>query len=46
MVKRKYKPSVFIPVQNVADIIISSLDSIQWVDEIFIVDSFSTDNTV
>ncbi len=43
---RKHKLSVFIPVQNVADIIENTLDSIRWVDEIFIVDSFSTDDTV
>lgn len=43
---RKHKISAFIPVQNVEEIIQSCLDSIQWVDEIFIVDSFSTDKTV
>ena len=40
------KLSAFIPVQNVEDIIEDCLKSITWVDEIFIVDAFSTDNTV
>ncbi len=40
------KLSAFIPVQNVGDIIEECLDSIAWVDEIFIVDAFSTDKTV
>ncbi len=43
---RKHKISAFIPVQNVEKIIQGCLDSIQWVDEIFIVDAFSTDKTV
>lgn len=43
---RKHKVSAFIPVQNVEDIIEDCLKSITWVDEIFIVDSFSTDRTV
>ncbi len=38
--------SAFIPVQNVEDIIEECLDSIKWVDEIFIVDAFSTDKTL
>ena len=42
----KRKLSAFIPVQNVEDIIEECLESIKWVDEIFIVDAFSTDNTV
>jgi glycosyltransferase involved in cell wall biosynthesis len=40
------KLSAFIPVQNVEDIIEDCLKSIQWVDEVFIVDAFSTDRTV
>jgi len=43
---RKHKLSAFIPVQNVEPIIRQCLDSITWVDEIFIVDAFSTDRTV
>ncbi len=43
---RKHKVSAFIPVQNVEDIIEECLRSITWVDEIFIVDAFSTDRTV
>lgn len=42
----KRKLSAFIPVQNVEDIIEECLDSIIWVDEVFIVDAFSTDKTV
>ncbi len=44
--QRKHKISAFIPVQNVEDIIEKTLDTITWVDEIFIVDAFSTDKTV
>lgn len=43
---RKHKLSAFIPVQNVEDIIEACLESIQWIDEIFIVDAFSTDKTL
>lgn len=43
---RKHKISAFIPVQNVEDIIEDCLKTITWVDEIFIVDAFSTDRTV
>ena len=43
---RKHKLSAFIPVQNVEDIIKECLDSITWVDEVLIVDAFSTDKTV
>ena len=46
-VKRKRrKLSAFIPAQNVEDIIKECLESIKWVDEIFIVDAFSTDKTL
>lgn len=43
---RKHKLSAFIPVQNNEDMIKATLDSITWVDEVFIVDGFSTDKTV
>ena len=46
VVMDRRKLSAFLPVQNVEDIIIDCLDSIIWVDEVFIVDSFSTDKTV
>lgn len=42
----KRKLSAFIPVQNVEDIIEDCLESIKWIDEIFIVDALSTDKTV
>ncbi len=44
--QKRRKLSAFIPVQDVEDIIGDCLESIQWVDEIFIVDAFSTDRTV
>ena len=44
--ERKHKLSAFIPVQNVEGSIEDCLASITWVDEIFIVDGFSTDGTV
>jgi len=40
------KLSAFIPVQNVDEIIEDCLESIKWVDEIFIVDGFSDDKTL
>ena len=43
---KRRKLSAFIPVQNVEDIIKECLESIKWVDEIFIVDAFSTDKTL
>ena len=43
---RKHKISVFMPVQNVADIIRPALESVQWADEVFVVDAYSTDRTV
>lgn len=43
---KKRKLSAFIPVQNVEDILVNCLESIKWVDEIFIVDAFSTDGTL
>lgn len=43
---RKHKISAFIPAQDVERIIEDCLKSITWVDEIFIVDGFSTDNTI
>ena len=46
MISSRKKLSAFIPVQNVEDIIEECLESIKWVDEIFIVDAYSTDRTV
>ncbi|MBC8526205.1 MAG: glycosyltransferase family 2 protein [Candidatus Cloacimonetes bacterium] len=43
---QRHKISAFIPVHNVEDIIEECLESIKWVDEIFIVDDFSTDRTI
>jgi glycosyltransferase involved in cell wall biosynthesis len=43
---KKRSLSAFIPIQNVEDIIEDCLESIKWADEIFIVDAFSTDNTI
>jgi len=43
---KRRKLSAFIPVQNVEDIIEECLESIKWVDEIFVVDAFSTDKTL
>ncbi|SVD30744.1 uncharacterized protein METZ01_LOCUS383598, partial [marine metagenome] len=43
---KKRPLSASIPVQNVEDIIEKCLESIKWVDEIFIVDAYSTDRTV
>jgi len=40
------KLSVLLPTFNNAGIIRATLDSISWVDEILVVDSFSTDNTL
>lgn len=43
---KRRKLSAFVLVQNVEDIIEDCLESIRWVDEIFIVDAFSTDRTL
>ena len=43
---KERKLSAFIPIQNVENIIKNCLESIKWVDEIFIVDSFSTDKSL
>ena len=43
---KRRKLSAFIPIQNVEDIIKECLESIKWVDEIFVVDAFSTDKTL
>jgi len=43
---KRRKITAFIPVQNIEDIIKDCLESIKWVDEIFIVDGFSTDKTL
>ncbi len=40
------KLSVLLPTFNNAEIIRATLESIRWVDEILVVDSFSTDNTL
>src|SRR5882724_1566026 len=40
------KISVLLPTFNNAEIIRATLESIQWADEILVVDSFSTDNTL
>jgi glycosyltransferase involved in cell wall biosynthesis len=40
------KISVLLPTFNNADIIRATLESIQWADEILVVDSFSTDGTL
>jgi len=40
------KISVLLPTFNNAEIIRPTLESIRWVDEILVVDSFSTDSTV
>lgn len=46
MNKDRRKISVIIPTFNVQDIVVSAIASVKWADEILIVDSFSTDNTV
>ena len=46
MINSRKQLSAFIPVQNVEDIIEECLESIKWVDEIFIVDAYSMDRTV
>src|SRR5439155_5040643 len=38
--------SVLLPTFNNAEIIRRTLESVQWADEILVVDSFSTDNTL
>jgi glycosyltransferase involved in cell wall biosynthesis len=40
------KVSVFIPVKNEQENIADCLDSVRWADEVFVVDSQSTDETV
>lgn len=46
-IKEKKAPiSVIIPTFNVGDLIESAIQSVQWADEILVVDSFSTDGTV
>ena len=37
--------SVLVPIKNEAEILARCLDSVQWADEIFVVDSQSTDNS-
>ncbi len=43
---QREKLSVIIPTYNVEDLIAQAIRSVQWADEIFVVDSFSTDKTV
>ena len=40
------KISAIIPTFNEEDHIIDAIESLAWADEIIVVDSFSTDNTV
>ena len=40
------KISAIIPTFNEEDHIIAAIESLAWADEIIVVDSFSTDNTV
>jgi len=42
----KEKLSIIIPTLNEADNIAACLESVQWADEVTVVDSFSTDSTV
>lgn len=42
----KRKLSVIIPTYNVEKFISKAIDSVKWADEVFVVDSFSTDKTV
>jgi glycosyltransferase involved in cell wall biosynthesis len=43
---KRQKISVLIPTYNCADILRPTLDSVTWADEILIVDSYSTDDTL
>ncbi len=46
MTKKHHKITVIIPTYNVEDLIAQAIESVLWADEIFVVDSFSTDKTV
>lgn len=46
MTQQKHKITVIIPTFNVADLIEQAITSVLWADEILVVDSFSTDETV
>jgi glycosyltransferase involved in cell wall biosynthesis len=46
MTKKHHKVTVIIPTYNVEDLIAQAIKSVLWADEIFVVDSFSTDKTV
>ncbi len=46
MTKKHRKITVIIPTYNVEDLIAGAIESVLWADEIFVVDSFSTDKTV
>lgn len=45
MGEKRRKISVIIPAYNVQDMIEPAIKSVQWADEVLVVDSFSTDNT-
>ncbi len=46
MTKKNHKLTVIIPTYNVEDLIAQAIESVLWADDIFVVDSFSTDKTV
>ena len=46
MNKKRRKLTVIIPTFNVEDLIGQAIESVLWADEVFVVDSFSTDRTV
>jgi len=46
MTKKHHKITVIIPTYNVEDLIAQAIESVLWADEVFVVDSFSTDKTV
>jgi glycosyltransferase involved in cell wall biosynthesis len=46
MTAKKRQLTVIIPTYNVEDLIAQAIESVLWADEIFVVDSFSTDRTV
>ncbi len=46
MTKKHRKLTVIIPTYNVEDLIAQAIESVLWADDIFVVDSFSTDKTV
>ncbi len=46
MNQKRHKLTVIIPTYNVEDLIEQAITSVLWADEVFVVDSFSTDKTV